>query len=167
MQLMQTADSHDLHESKLPFVSRIEFIRSKLSNFSAHVSGVSEPAPVAGWAAFFTARVSDCGSWRQFRVVEPWPATWFNRFVSSRIVWPCLVLSRLVSSRLVSSHPIPSHPIPSHPIPSRPSVCGRQSCLSTVDFAGPHPDSSVSACPSVQRTLLKRHDIRSPDAGGE
>ena len=33
---------HELHESKLPFVSRIEFIRSKLSIFSAHVSGVSE-----------------------------------------------------------------------------------------------------------------------------
>ena len=31
---------HELHESKLLFVSRIEFIRSKLSNFSAHVSGV-------------------------------------------------------------------------------------------------------------------------------
>ena len=30
-----------LHESKFPFVSRIEFIRSKLSNFSAHVSGVT------------------------------------------------------------------------------------------------------------------------------
>ena len=27
---------HQLHESKFPFVSRIEFIRSKLSNFSAH-----------------------------------------------------------------------------------------------------------------------------------
>ena len=32
---------HELHESKCPFVSRIEFIRSKLSNFSAHVSGVA------------------------------------------------------------------------------------------------------------------------------
>ena len=32
-----------LHESKFPFVSRIEFIRSKLSNFSAHVYGVNEP----------------------------------------------------------------------------------------------------------------------------
>ena len=32
---------HDLHESKFPFVTRIEFIRSKLSNFSADVSGVS------------------------------------------------------------------------------------------------------------------------------
>ena len=31
---------HELHESKLTFVSRIEFIRSKLSIFSAHVSGV-------------------------------------------------------------------------------------------------------------------------------
>ena len=30
---------HELHESKPPFVSRIEFIRSKLKNFSAHVSG--------------------------------------------------------------------------------------------------------------------------------
>ena len=30
---------HELHESKFPFVSRSEFIRSKLSNFSAHVSG--------------------------------------------------------------------------------------------------------------------------------
>ena len=32
---------HELPESKLPFVFRIEFIRSKLSNFSAHVSGVN------------------------------------------------------------------------------------------------------------------------------
>ena len=30
---------HELHESKFPFVLRIEFIRSKLSNFSAHVYG--------------------------------------------------------------------------------------------------------------------------------
>ena len=30
---------HELRESKFPFVSRIEFIRSKLSNFSAHVYG--------------------------------------------------------------------------------------------------------------------------------
>ena len=32
---------HELHESKFPFVSRIEFIRSKLSNFSAYVSGLT------------------------------------------------------------------------------------------------------------------------------
>ena len=32
---------HEPHGSKFPFVSRIEFIRSKLSNFSAHVYGVS------------------------------------------------------------------------------------------------------------------------------
>ena len=37
-----TSRLHELHESKFPFVSRIEFIRSKLSNFSAHVYGVSE-----------------------------------------------------------------------------------------------------------------------------
>ena len=30
-----------MHESKFPFVSRIEFIRSKLSNFSAHVYGAN------------------------------------------------------------------------------------------------------------------------------
>ena len=37
---------HKLHESKFPFVTRIEFIRSKLSNFSAHVSGVAAVAAV-------------------------------------------------------------------------------------------------------------------------
>ena len=39
-----TSRLYELHESKFPFVSRIEFIRSKLSNFSAHVSGVSDGA---------------------------------------------------------------------------------------------------------------------------
>ena len=33
----------ELYESKFPFVSRIEFISSKLSHFSAHVYGVTEP----------------------------------------------------------------------------------------------------------------------------
>ena len=37
-----TSRLHDLHESKLPFVLRTEFISSKLSNLSVHVSGVSE-----------------------------------------------------------------------------------------------------------------------------
>ena len=37
----ETSHLHELHESKFPFVTRIEFIRSKLSNFSAHVSGTS------------------------------------------------------------------------------------------------------------------------------
>ena len=36
-----------MHESKFPFVSRIEFIRSKLSNFSAHVYGVYNSHPAA------------------------------------------------------------------------------------------------------------------------
>ena len=36
-----TSRLHELHESTFPFGSRIEFIRSKLSNFSAHVSGVT------------------------------------------------------------------------------------------------------------------------------
>ena len=33
---------YELHESKFPFVLRIEFSRSKLSIFSAHVSGVTD-----------------------------------------------------------------------------------------------------------------------------
>ena len=37
----KTSRLQESHESNLPFVSRIEFIRSKLPNFSAHVSGVS------------------------------------------------------------------------------------------------------------------------------
>ena len=40
-----TSSLHELHEPNLPFVSRIEFIRSKFSNFSAHVSGVSVKTP--------------------------------------------------------------------------------------------------------------------------
>ena len=36
-----TSRLHELRESKFSFVSRIEFIRSKISNFSAHVSGVT------------------------------------------------------------------------------------------------------------------------------
>ena len=35
-----TSRSHELNKSKFPFVSRIEFIRWKLSNFSALVHGV-------------------------------------------------------------------------------------------------------------------------------
>ena len=36
-----TSRLHELHESKFPFLSRIEFIRSKLSYCSAHFSEVS------------------------------------------------------------------------------------------------------------------------------
>ena len=36
-----TSRLHELHESKFPFVTCIEFIRSKLSNLSAHVSGAA------------------------------------------------------------------------------------------------------------------------------
>ena len=37
----ETNGNFDLHESKLPLVSFIEFIRSKLSICFAHVSGLS------------------------------------------------------------------------------------------------------------------------------
>ena len=36
--------SHELHEPKPQFVSRIAFISSNLSNLSAHVSGIRDPA---------------------------------------------------------------------------------------------------------------------------
>ena len=36
---------YELHESKLQFAWRIEFMRSKLSNFSAYVIGIMADAP--------------------------------------------------------------------------------------------------------------------------
>ena len=41
---------HELHDSKFPLISRMEFIRSKLSNFSAHVSRVRESHLTGGGA---------------------------------------------------------------------------------------------------------------------
>ena len=50
---------HELHESKFPFVTRIEFIRSKLSIFSARVSGVrGSAAPDRDVPGIHTARDS-------------------------------------------------------------------------------------------------------------
>ena len=45
-----TSRLHELHKSKLVFVSGVEFIRSKHSHFSARVSGViiSKPTAMAG-----------------------------------------------------------------------------------------------------------------------
>ena len=45
-----TSRLHELHESIFSFVSRIEYIRSKLSNYSAHVSArrVRKESPAAG-----------------------------------------------------------------------------------------------------------------------
>ena len=54
---------HELHESKFPFVSRIEFIRSKLSFFSAHVYGVivmSGPAETPTGNRRVTGANGDC-----------------------------------------------------------------------------------------------------------
>ena len=39
--LLHSCRLHELHELKFPFITHLEFIRKKLSNFSAHVSGVS------------------------------------------------------------------------------------------------------------------------------
>ena len=41
-QLLGARRLYELQESKLPFASRIEFIRSKLSHLSPHISGVSD-----------------------------------------------------------------------------------------------------------------------------
>ena len=66
---------HEIHESKLPFISHIDFMCSKLSNFSTHVSGVIDTC-VTGWAAtgshlvFFGRRRATSYCWPQCR----WPA---------------------------------------------------------------------------------------------
>ena len=45
---LRTGRLHEVHESKCPFVSPIQFIRSKLSNLSARVSGVGGERPFDG-----------------------------------------------------------------------------------------------------------------------
>ena len=52
---MGTSRLHELHESKFPLVSRIEFVGSKLSNSSAHVSGVADSGRTGGAANIATA----------------------------------------------------------------------------------------------------------------
>ena len=49
---------HELHEFKLPFVSRIEFIRSELSNCSAHVSGVCNRTTIVRDPQLYTRQIS-------------------------------------------------------------------------------------------------------------
>ena len=51
-----TSRLHDLHESKFPFITRIEFISTKFSIFSAHVSEVSRTAV----GARHSAMAGDC-----------------------------------------------------------------------------------------------------------
>ena len=66
-----TSRLHELHESKLLFVGRTEFIRSKLSIFSAHVSVVFTRREGAGGGFQWGAAVLHCyrllnGSLRYF-----------------------------------------------------------------------------------------------------
>ena len=63
-----TSRLHELHQSKFPFVSRIEFIRSKLSNFSAHVSGITD-VPDGGLSSGLCSRDSLSGAERYRRPV--------------------------------------------------------------------------------------------------
>ena len=55
-QRLGTRPLHEMHESKFRFVSRIEFICSKLSNFSAHVSGISNAQPCGSSAETWRRR---------------------------------------------------------------------------------------------------------------
>ena len=75
--LLKTSCLHELHESNFSFVSRIEFIHSKLSFSSAHVSGVTNhslhPANGAGWrrrAGLTSACSSGPGSTRHVQLVR-------------------------------------------------------------------------------------------------
>ena len=60
----------ELHESKFPFVSHIEFIRSKLPHFSAHVTGVSD----ALCGSVTAAQRDNHISWRSAVRTAVWPS---------------------------------------------------------------------------------------------
>ena len=62
-----TCRLHESHESKFPFVSRIEFIRSKLSNFSAHVFGVIDYCD-RHLASGVSPKIS--GLWRHWQLLD-------------------------------------------------------------------------------------------------
>ena len=65
----------ELHEWKFSFVSRIEFIRSKLSNFSAHVYGGSESAAhTAVVTAAVTVAVTAASLRPRLQLRQPDPA---------------------------------------------------------------------------------------------
>ena len=54
-----TCRLHELHDSKSPFISRVEFIHSKLSNCSARVSGADDVGSSAGRAAGGVGSIAD------------------------------------------------------------------------------------------------------------
>ena len=81
---------HGLHESELPFVSRIEFIRAKLSNFSAHVSAVW-PAFCCGWWLFSGCRAHTMDGWGTVQdAVTARPSSRFPRLAHPPTVTPPL-----------------------------------------------------------------------------
>ena len=64
---------HELHESKFPFVSRIELICSKLSNFPAHVYGVSVTSTSEArgvWQSFTINLVTEKGVVYYCRILQ-------------------------------------------------------------------------------------------------
>ena len=76
-----TSRLHKLHESKLPCVSRIAFIRSKLSNVSAYVSGVTDFCSCAllvgsEVGAHYGPLWCRCADRRQIAAGEARPADW-------------------------------------------------------------------------------------------
>ena len=90
-----TSRSHELHESKFPFVSRIEFIRSKLSNFSAHVYGVSTSGSAAAAIVNGTTREAPAQALPPWLhgIVFFWLLRFAFSFLSSLKNYQCIAIS--------------------------------------------------------------------------
>ena len=144
---------HELHESKFPFVSRIECIRSKLSNFSAHVYGAAVFAHFVCLSPPCVARQSLSASWgtwdplnallRLDRLSVSFPLTLFS----------CCMLS---SSRLSSAFSLLSSDVPlSSRLPLAcislaswcPSLASNSSCFVSRISPAYLPPSSRSPAP--------------------
>ena len=84
----------ELSESKFPLVSRIEFIRSKLSNLSAHVSGVGLPAACTALAPPLPLPSHIIPSRYEY---VPYLATYLRRSTAGR---PARLASQLIAAGL-------------------------------------------------------------------
>ena len=69
---LATSRLHELHESKFPFVSLTEFTRSKLSNLSAHVSGVTDMAQLRRHVARRLTQKETLSE--SYQIVRIWPS---------------------------------------------------------------------------------------------
>ena len=73
-----TSRLYELLESKFSFVSRIEFIRSKLSKFSDHVCGVAEPDSERGRPLTGDGLVGGEEGDLQWQRAVCWGMTWWR-----------------------------------------------------------------------------------------